>query len=173
MSPKRKPRTGAAIGAGSGGPHPKTSHDAPAGAGGRRPKSVLDKPGPEAGDSKPTFSFSCADRVYAGSWAWPEGVDAGELLDFLCEMGRLTWNEVFGHTTGSGRNRHKKHHFQPVSSLGPEACRRIADLGLVETFGEDIFRFRLGGEKRQGEPWITSATIASDWTVLRKNFSLS
>ncbi len=70
------------------------------------------------------------------------GDHAVKLIKFLAEMTKLTWSQVWAQETG-GRNRHKKHHVQAVDTLCKEAQDRFATLRLGETFGEDMFRFRL------------------------------
>ena len=98
---------------------------------------------------KPVFSFEHLDRSQPGEWSHDLSSDehAPEVLAFLCEMARLSWSEIGAMQTG-GRRRHKKHHSQEVSSLRPEAQRYAEQRGFDRIFGEDAFRFRLGGEKR-------------------------
>jgi hypothetical protein len=59
----------------------------PVGAGGRTPKTVVEA---ATGwlDRRPVFSFQYADNRYSGGdWSCPEGDEAAEMLNFLCEMG--------------------------------------------------------------------------------------
>ncbi|MCW2987244.1 MAG: hypothetical protein JWM24_182 [Solirubrobacterales bacterium] len=111
-----------------------------------RPKAFLSE---EGQDAHPTFCFRFAEHR-AGSPACfdPTPAEAEAVFDFLCEMGRLSWGEIEGHTTGT-KNRHKKHHEQPIESLtSEEAKNAIAKEALDETFGDSVFRFRLQGEQR-------------------------
>lgn len=62
-------------------------------------------------------------------------------------MAKLSWGEIEQHRTG-GRTAHKKHHSQEISSLAPAAQADAAKAKLGETFGDEMFRFRLGGEQR-------------------------
>jgi len=115
------------------------------GGGERTPKAAV-RPYAELGVARPIFSFQYADRTYVGKWPWPTGDESGELLEFLCEIGRLTWNEIRAQTTG-GRDRHRKHHEMGFDSVCREAGERISLLGHDEVF-EELFRFRLAGRKR-------------------------
>lgn len=95
----------------------------------------------------PLFCFRHADRTAKNEeWRFsPSAEDAPELFDFMCEMCRLTWAEIQSHTAGG----HKKHHSQPVTSIDAKAQKDLQTAHLDETFGDDdIFRFRLSGEKR-------------------------
>lgn len=117
----------------------------PAGGGGRQPKALI---GPPV-DGKPTFSFRYIDRGYDGLWGWVKTHEhASEVLTFLCEMSKDSWNEIGSHRTGGERGSYRKHHSQPIETLCPEARQRLAELELDEIFEDDIFRFRLGNKKR-------------------------
>lgn len=134
---KQKPKKG----------QPRTLAHVRQGSGDRQPKTVVGTP---RADGYPSFSFRYADRSYSGMWEWPPtGEDLDEVLDFLCEMSRLTWLEIKSQLTGSGRrgSRHKKHHYQDSDGVCLEAQRRFGELGLDAVF-DQYFRFRLGGEKR-------------------------
>lgn len=99
-------------------------------------------------DTTPVFSFRFADRSTSGAWRFqPSADDACELFDFLCEMGRLKWSEIERQNTG-GRNRRSKHHSQPLGSLTSGAQSDLRKRKLDETFGDEMFRFRLSGTKR-------------------------
>lgn len=63
-------------------------------------------------------------------------------------MSRLTWREIEAQQTGEAGKRHRKHHSQPVASFGSEAQEDFQKRGLGEIFGDEMFRFRLSGEKR-------------------------
>jgi hypothetical protein len=89
------------------------------------------------------FSFQFADRRDHGEWRWPTGDDAAEMLDFLYEMGQLTWQEVWMQTSG----RHRKHHEQEIASVCKKAQDLISGLGHADIF-DQLFRFRVGAKKR-------------------------
>lgn len=132
MSPKRA-RTGSPKQLGSGRKIPKVDE-----------RAVR----PDDAGSHVIVSFRHADRSYAGEWSWMTDGHAHEMVEFLCNIGGLTWNEVKGQLAGSKGGAHKKHHFMAIDLLCPEAKKRIAQLQLVDIFGDQIFRFRLGNKKR-------------------------
>lgn len=111
-----------------------------------KPKAFLTAEGQGA---HPIFCFRFAEhRGRAPACFKPTPEQAMEIFKFLCEMGRLSWGEIEGQTTG-GRSRHKKHHEQPIESLtSEEAKEAIRRQSLDETFGDSIFRFRMKGKKR-------------------------
>lgn len=134
MPPKRKQtRTGAQMGAGRGE---------------RQPKTAAGKVGPESGEHLPTFSFRHADRAYAGAWSWPTDAEAAQLLNFICEMEKLTWVEIKSQMTSTRRATHRKHHYQDVTGLCAAARERITELKLDEIMPDEVFRFRLGNTVR-------------------------
>lgn len=97
----------------------------------------------------PNFSFSDADHRSTREWRFaPAAEHAGELIAFMCEMSRLTWAEIERQTTGGRGGRHRKHHSMEISTLKKDAQDYIANAGLDEIFGDEIFRFRLSGERR-------------------------
>jgi hypothetical protein len=110
------------------------------------PKAFLSAEGQEA---HPIFCFRLAEhRADAPACFDPTPDQAEEVFDFLCEMARLSWGQIENQTTGS-KNRHKKHHDQPIDSLTSQQAKdAIARDALDETFGDSIFRFRLQGERR-------------------------
>ena len=85
------------------------------------------------------------DRAYAGAWGWQRlaASDPLGLLNLMCEMARLTWQEVRKQTAGG----HLRHHSQRVDGLDPEARKRLEELGY-DDIGEEMFRFRLDGTGR-------------------------
>ncbi|OMC47367.1 hypothetical protein A5742_24450 [Mycolicibacterium fortuitum] len=93
------------------------------------------------------FAWSAGeiDHQYAGEWAWDlTPKDIADLLKLLEELSRLTWREVKAMTTG-GREGHKKHHDQPVSSICTQAQQR---LGELQVDVERVFRLRHGSAIR-------------------------
>lgn len=82
-------------------------------------------------------------------WTWPKSgnQDAWEILQFLCEASKLTWGEVMSQMTGPPHRRRKRNHAHPLDSVCVAAQNRIAELRLDEIF-EELFRFRISGEKR-------------------------
>ncbi|MDX6649080.1 MAG: hypothetical protein QOJ97_1031 [Solirubrobacteraceae bacterium] len=96
----------------------------------------------------PFFCFHHADRATKEAWAFkPGGGQASELLDFLCDMGRLKWNDIESQETGT-RKRRRKHHSQSIGSLDTAAQADLRKRKLDETFGDEMFRFRLSGKSR-------------------------
>jgi hypothetical protein len=96
----------------------------------------------------PIFCFRHADRATSQPWVFkPDPTHAPELISFICDKARNTWAEIEQERTGS-RARHKKHHSQPIDSLDLDAQQDITKAELSETFGDEIFRFRLASEKR-------------------------
>lgn len=100
-----------------------------------------------------TFSmFGHADRD--GAWSWgqernwcsPATRLAGLCTVFstMTEMSKLTWAEIYSHTTGI-KERHKKHHSQSWDSLCLEAQERWVEINRTE---EELFRFRTGAKSR-------------------------
>ncbi len=124
---------------------PKTTVRPSPGSGERHPKTTV-RPIPEQDENKPLFSFRYADRTHYGSWSWPDGDAAREILDFVCDMSELNWTEISAQQTG-GRQRHRKHHHQNFESVSPEAQARVTELRYDEIF-EEYYRFRLSGQKR-------------------------
>jgi hypothetical protein len=115
----------------------------------RLPQTVAKTPRtvapPSTQGDRPHFSFRYADRTSNESWVFkPDGEDASELFEFMCQMAELTWREIEGQRSGA----HRKHHDQPIASIAPKARGYIAKQKLDETFGDTIFRFRLSGKKR-------------------------
>ena len=81
------------------------------------------------------------------SWSWKATEhEIREIVQFLSEMERLTWNEIRAQMTGSKSGSHRKHHFMPVGSLCDEAQRRLQELRLDDF--DEMFRFRLGNFPR-------------------------
>jgi hypothetical protein len=70
------------------------------------------------------------------------------ILDFLCEIARLTWADIEAQRSGT-RERHKKHHDQQLDTLDDDdAVAFVRQNKLDEIFGDSIFRFRMTGEQR-------------------------
>ena len=61
----------------------------------------------------------------------------------MCEMGRLTWEEVRQQTAGG----HRRHHHHPVAEFCAEARNRIEEL-QYDDVDDRMFRFRLDGAGR-------------------------
>ena len=98
----------------------------------------------------PVFCFRHTDRTTPEPWRFRPGAeDAATLLEFAADMSQLTWAEIEAQRSGA----HRRHHDQPIASICPDAQRDFSRLRfnghpLDVTFGDDIFRFRLTGEKR-------------------------
>jgi hypothetical protein len=120
----------------------------PVAAGPRGKRPVAHTPGTSVAGRHPVFSFRFADRTYDGSWGFNRSADESHTVaELMCNMGALTWSEIYSQTTG-GRRRRKKHHDQPLAGLCKEAQDRIAHLRLDEVIDDRVFRFRHGGTGR-------------------------
>lgn len=98
-----------------------------------------------------TWTAKMLDESVGGDdhcdWSWHlEPAELKELLEFLAQCSRRTWAELESDLTG-GRDRHKKHHSQPVSSLCKAARDRFYDHVADESY-DTMFRLRYGGAKR-------------------------
>lgn len=103
----------------------------------RPPEAELDK--------TPLFCFYHADRATKEAWQFKPGAkDAAKLADFLCDIGRSTWREI-DKMMFNGR---PKHHAQELKSITRRAKKDAERQKLPETFGDEIFRFRLGSTRR-------------------------
>lgn len=103
-----------------------------------------------AARERPVFCFRHAQINCDPRWAVrPSAADAAELVEFLRLMAQSTWAEIESMRTG-GKDRHKKHHDQEVDAppFDPQAVKDLEKAKLGQEFGETMFRFRLGGEKR-------------------------
>lgn len=85
------------------------------------------------------------DRAYDGAWGWHllNDPDARRLLDLMCEMATLTWQEIRDQVAGG----HRRHHHQSVQTICRDAQERLTELHL-DDMGDAIFRFRLDGTGR-------------------------
>lgn len=93
------------------------------------------------------WRLSLLDREFNGSWSWSvSDKDLIRIIEFLVEMERLTWREVWDQMVSSKRRRGHKHKFIPVDHLIPEARARLRDLQLDDF--DQLFRFRLGNMER-------------------------
>jgi hypothetical protein len=111
----------------------------------KRPKAAQP---PTSADQTPHFCFHYADRATREAWAFkPDGDSAPDLFGFLCDMAKLKWSDIERQQTG-GKRRRRKHHSQPIHSLEHAAQADLRKRRLDETFGDEIFRFRLGGKSR-------------------------
>ena len=96
----------------------------------------------------PLFCFHYADRRTGGTYAFSyTDPHATVILDFICEMSKLTWAEIGAQSTGT-RNGHRKHHPMPITVLDDAPQRDLQRAQLDETFGDEMFRFRLGSKRR-------------------------
>jgi hypothetical protein len=114
----------------------------------RNERAPRARPPAERQDGHPRFSFVFADHEYEGSWRWFKDGEAVELLKFMIEVERLTWQEVHAHQAG-GRRRLQKHHAQAIETLCTEAQDRLGNLRNLEGLVDDeLYRFRLSGPHR-------------------------
>lgn len=124
---------------------PKTDKRCNEPLGPQQPKALAALVTEDGRHNHPLFSFGLMDRAYDGAWGWHllNDTDARRLLDLMCEMARLTWQDIRTQTASG----HLRHHSQGVDSLCPDAKKRIVDLSL-DDMGEEVFRFRLDGTAR-------------------------
>ena len=113
----------------------------------RAPKAVAPEP---PRDQTPLFCFRYADTGTKNPWRFAAESDGAgsEIVRFLTDIGRSTWNEIVAMQTGGLRRRHRKHHEMDVTLLDQAAQKDLASKRLDEIFGDQIFRFRVSGEKR-------------------------
>jgi hypothetical protein len=89
------------------------------------------------------WTGSSIDHEYLGDWDWSlEPKESRDVLELLSQTSRLTWREVKELRTYSNNNSGPLHHSQPVSSIAPEAQKRLDALGRGDQ--ESVFRLRHG-----------------------------
>jgi hypothetical protein len=110
-----------------------------------RPRGAATDAKPPSFDDYALFSFRYADRAHDDGWRWCQGDEWQHLLDFLCEMSRLTWKDIHGQTAGG----HKKHHYHDPARIVSRAQQRLVELEIRDLFDDsEFFRFRLQGKHR-------------------------
>lgn len=115
---------------------------------GSRRAAKTSPPSSSTGGENPYFCFRYADRNSKNEWAFnPVPEDAQEIMEFVCEMAQLSWREIEAMQTGT-RERHKKHHSYSITKIDSKAQADLRKRKLDEIFDDEIFRFRLSGEKR-------------------------
>lgn len=86
------------------------------------------------------------DHDYTGEWDWAlDPKEAKDILDLLAQTSRLTWREVKALRFNSKGSTRQLHHSQPVTSICPDAQRRLGDLKIVV---DEVFRLRHGNLPR-------------------------
>lgn len=96
-------------------------------------------------DETPIFCFHHADRGTKEPWKFkPSPQEAKKIVEFLCEIAGSTWRQI-ENMTSNGR---RMHHGQELKKVTPKARRDAERQELGETFGDEIFRFRLGSKRR-------------------------
>jgi hypothetical protein len=124
---------------------PRRQPKVAAGPAARKPRIAASA---STGSENPLFCFVHADRVTDNEWAFTPGADhAPEVVGKLCEFAKLTWREIERQSTG-GQRRHRKHHDMDLDKICSDAQADLKASKLDERFGDTLFRFRLGGEKR-------------------------
>jgi hypothetical protein len=98
-------------------------------------------------DKTPLFCFRYADTGTKNPWRFGADRDSTDIVDFLTAIAQSTWSEITAMQTGAIR-RHRKHHEMDVSQIVSGAQADLNRKHLGEVFGDQIFRFRLSGEKR-------------------------
>lgn len=93
----------------------------------------------------PHFCFEFADRSSQNVWKFkPVNQDATKLVEFLCELARMTWRDIDA-LKFDGK---PKHHYQGISKVARKARQDAKRAGFEKTFGDEMFRFRLGSTRR-------------------------
>lgn len=96
-------------------------------------------------EEKPRFCFEFADRNSRNPWKFkPEKQDAAKLVAFLCDLARMTWKEI----DALEFNGRPKHHYQGIGKVTRKARQDAKREKLEKTFGDEMFRFRLGSTRR-------------------------
>lgn len=123
--------------------NPKSKAHPRPGSGRLSPSAVVGTPDYKDG-RPPLFSFEHADREYEGNWSWATSSDADVMLEFMCQVSKLTWAEIHAERFGGGNLRH---HEQDIDTVCIEAQARITELGHDQRF-ERLYRFGVGSRKR-------------------------
>jgi hypothetical protein len=95
------------------------------------------------------MAWQCDSADRAESWSWGQAREWGDeawntdIEPKLNEFAKLLWREIDDFVTSSG---HKAHHAMPVENIDTEPQARIETLEIIHD--GDIFRFRLGAQKR-------------------------
>lgn len=63
-------------------------------------------------------------------------------------MAKLKWSEINAQLVGSKQAAHRKHHSMPIDKLDTDAIKDIQRSKLDQTFGDEMYRFRLGNKLR-------------------------
>ncbi len=97
----------------------------------------------------PHFCFQFADRATQHAWKFkPTEGDAPALVDFICEMARLTWAEIEAQRIGEQGGYRKRNHSQEIRRLTAAAQKDLMKRRLPEMFDDTMFRFRVSGQQR-------------------------
>jgi hypothetical protein len=97
----------------------------------------------------PHFCFQFADRATKNAWKFkPTEGDAPPLVDFICEMAKLTWAEIEAQRVGTKDGYLKRNHSQEIKRLTADARADLIKRQLPEWFDDTMFRFRVSGEQR-------------------------
>lgn len=97
----------------------------------------------------PHFCFQFADRATQEAWKFkPSEGDAPPLVDFICEMAKLTWGQIEGQRVGTKDGSRRRNHSQEIRRLTSAAQKDLMKRQLPEMFDDTMFRFRLSGEQR-------------------------
>lgn len=88
------------------------------------------------------------DHEYDGEWSWRKIDEATtmKIVKFLCEMERLTWQQIWDQRAHSKHRDGPKHKSIPVDSIVKAAQDRLTELNLDDH--DELFRFRLGNMER-------------------------
>jgi hypothetical protein len=97
----------------------------------------------------PHFCFKFADRGTQNAWKFkPSENHAPPLVDFICEMAKLTWAKIEEQRVGTKGGYHRRNHSQAITKLTAAAQKDLMKRKLPDKFDDTMFRFRLSGEQR-------------------------
>jgi hypothetical protein len=99
-------------------------------------------------DDHPTWRLALLDLEH-NQWGWKKISQAHlrTVLEFLQEMEKDTWKDIWNHQTGGSQRRGAKHKFIAIDKLEKQAQEGLKMLELDDA-SDTWFRFRLGGKSR-------------------------
>jgi hypothetical protein len=100
-------------------------------------------------NENPHFCFQFADRATQEAWRFkPSEGHAPPLVDFICEMAKLTWAQIEAQRVNEKGKSHKRHHSQEIHRLTSAAQKDLQKSKLPDRFDDTMFRFRVAGAQR-------------------------
>lgn len=102
--------------------------------------------------ARPLFCFQHVDSSSKNEWNFKLDADQSkEVMDFICEMARLTWGEIDSlRYNGKKGQRFLCNHTIEITApkFSSEACDDLRRRKLDQTFGDTMYRFRVTSKKR-------------------------